>query len=299
MRPVLPIDQRPSASLRFLYRTVPGRAVLSIFARPFVSRLVGAYLSSRFSKHRIAPFIRKNKIDLSVYENEAYSCFNDFFTRHIKSEARPINAGKNNLIAPCDGKLTAWQIADDTVLSVKQSCYTLSSLLQNRELAEAFNGGWALIFRLCVDDYHRYAYAVSGQKESDVFLPGVLHTVRPVALEKLPVFCRNARSYSLLHSQAIGQMIQMEVGAMMVGRIENHQGGSAAVAQGDEKGYFAFGGSTVILLFQKGAITLDDEIIENSQNGLETIVKYGERIGGCNVSRNEYAAGRADEANRT
>lgn len=283
MRPTVPVETKAAASLRFLYHTVPGRGILWFLTRPTFSRLAGAYLSSRFSKHRIAPFIQKNAIDLNEFEICEYDSFNDFFARRIKAECRPVCRREGALISPCDAKLTAFEIDRDTVLSVKQSRYTISSLLKNEALASYFEGGYALIFRLCVDDYHRYAYAVSGQKEADVLLPGVLHTVRPVALENRPVFTQNARSYSLISTEAFGRVIQMEVGAMMVGKIVNHTPEVGYAIQGSEKGHFAFGGSTIILLFAQGAVELDREIIKNSQNGLETVVKYGEQIGESGV----------------
>ena len=92
----------------------------------------------------------------------------------------------SNLCAPCDGLLSVWNISEDTVIPVKQSQYTVSSLLKDKELAAEYDGGLCLVFRLCVDNYHRYSYADSGKKGPNIFIPGVLHTVRPIALESRP-----------------------------------------------------------------------------------------------------------------
>ena len=106
----------------------------------------------------------------------------------------------------------------------------------------------------------------------------VLHTVNPVANDYFPVYSENAREYCILESEGFGRMIQMEVGAMMVSRIINHPRGSV-VRRGWEKGRFAFGGSTVILITRKGAAEPDGDILKNSVQGMETRVRLGERVG--------------------
>ena len=127
----------------------------------------------------------------------------------------------------------------------------VSSLLRDKKLAARYEGGLCFIFRLCVDHYHRYVYADSGLKSENRFLPGRLHTVRPAALESVPVFIENCREYTLIQSDIFGVLLQMEVGAMLVGRIVNHDGAGQA-ERGSEKGCFQYGGSTVILLTQQG-----------------------------------------------
>ena len=134
------------------------------------------------------------------------------------------------------------------------------------------------MFRLCVDNYHRYSYAESGKKGQNVFIPGVLHTVRPIALEARPVFVENCREWTTIESGAFGKIVQMEVGAMLVGRIVNHEGEGFA-ERGKEKGYFEYGGSTIILLFEKDRLFLYDEILQASALGIETPVMAGEKLG--------------------
>ena len=133
-----------------------------------------------------------------------------------------------------------------------------------------------MIFRLCVDDYHRYSYFDSGKQEGNHHINGVLHTVRPIALSEEKVFSQNDREWTILHTDNFGDVTQIEVGAMMVGKIVNHRCCNSFI-RGEEKGYFKFGGSTIVLLINN--IKIDDDILENSSSGIETIVKLGEKIG--------------------
>lgn len=265
-------------SLNFLYKTIPGRFFLKPLASRPLSKLAGAFLDSRLSAFLIKSFVCNNNINLDDYETEGIKTFNQFFRRKIKEGRRPFDMEPSNLCAPCDGLLSVWNISDDTVLPVKQSQYTISSLLKNDELAAEYKDGLCLVFRLCVDNYHRYAYADSGKKGPNIFIPGVLHTVRPIALENRPVFVENCREYTTIESPVFGKLIQMEVGAMLVGRIVNLQGQGIA-ERGKEKGFFEYGGSTIILLVKKDMVKLSQDLIDNSKAGIESPVKMGQIIG--------------------
>ena len=265
-------------SLNFLYKTIPGRFFLKPLASRPLSKLAGAFLDSPLSAFLIKSFVQNNNINLDDYETEGIKTFNQFFRRKIKEGRRPFNMEPDNLCAPCDGLLSVWNISDDTVLPVKQSQYTVSSLLKNDELAAEYKDGLCLVFRLCVDNYHRYAYADSGKKGPNIFIPGVLHTVRPIALESRPVFVENCREYTIIESTVFGKLIQMEVGAMLVGRIVNLEGQGIA-ERGKEKGFFEYGGSTIILLVKKDMVKLRQDLIDNSKAGIESPVKMGQIIG--------------------
>lgn len=282
MRPTLPIASA-GGSLRFLYHNPIGRVILKVLTRPFVSKIVGKYMDSSLSKRRIKKFIKQNNLDLSCCQIEEWRSFNAFFHRHIRPETRPMgDPDAGELISPADSKVLVYPIQNGLVLPIKESEYTVTSLLQNEALAKQYQNGWAVVFRLCVDDYHRYCFPVSGEKEPDVFIPGKLHTVQPIALRMHPVFCENSRSYTLLHTKQFGDVIQMEVGALMVGKIVNHSANvPQSVAAGEEKGYFAFGGSTIVLLFSENTFEPDAELIANTQSDLETVVRFGETIGKC------------------
>ena len=265
-------------SLTFLYKTVPGRIFLKLLSSRAISKASGKFLDSRCSAFLIKKFVKKNNINVEDYETEGIKTFNEFFRRKIKEGKRPFDMESTHLSSPCDGLLSVWNIKEDTVIPVKQSLFTVSTLLKNTELAEEYKDGLCLVFRLCVDNYHRYSYAESGKKGPNIFIPGVLHTVRPIALETLPVFTENCREYTQIESPVFGKIIQMEVGAMLVGRIVNLEGEGIA-SRGKEKGYFEYGGSTIILLLKKDSVKINQTFVENSLKGIETPVKMGECLG--------------------
>ena len=271
--------------LEFLYNTVPGRIILKPLSSRFVSNLSGAMMDTRASKCLVKSFVKKNGIDTSEYELDGVKSFNTFFYRPVKEGMRPVCQDSDALVAPCDGLLKVCRIEKDTVLSVKQSEFSISSLLRSEKLAQKFEGGYCLVFRLCVDNYHRYGYVETGFKSRNRVIPGVYHTVRPVALEARPVFLENSRQYCLIKTPNLGTVCQMEVGAMLVGKICNNDTGSCEVKRGEEKGHFEYGGSTIIVLLREGAADIYDEIIKNSSEDKETPVKLGERIGTSRCGR--------------
>ncbi len=265
-------------SLTFLYKTIPGRVFLKLLTTRAVSKAAGAFLDSRCSAFLIKSFVQKNGIILDDYQTDGIKTFNQFFRRKIKNDRRPYDMEESHLAAPCDGLLSVWNIKADTVIPVKQSQYTIQSLLKDETLASEYKDGLCLVFRLCVDNYHRYAYVDSGKKGPNIFIPGILHTVRPIALEASPVFTENCREYTVIESPVFGKLVQMEVGAMLVGRIVNLEGEGTAV-RGKEKGFFEYGGSTIIVLLKKDAAVINENILKNSATGIETPVKMGEQIG--------------------
>jgi phosphatidylserine decarboxylase len=264
--------------LSALYGNVLGRLLLKPLTAPVVSKAAGALLSTKASRVLIKPFIRSNRIDMSQFQPVEYGSYNEFFSREIRPEARTVDRDPRHLISPCDSKLTVLPVTREGRFRLKQTEYTLESLLRNRALAKEYEGGTLLIFRLCVEDYHRYCYVADGEKEENVFLPGVLHTVNPIANDHYPVYKENAREYTIIHTEAFGDILAMEVGALLVGKIVNHHG-KASVRRGQEKGYFRFGGSTVVLALKKDTVAIDPDLLENTREGYETVVKFGEKIG--------------------
>ncbi len=262
--------------LTFLYRTVIGRAILKILCKPEISVLIGRFLDTRLSLLLVKPFVRKNHIDLYEYET-GFTCFNDCFCRRIKPGMRIFPKEENIFASPCDGLLSIYRISDQTVLPVKQSRYTISGLVQNQELADDFTDGLCLVFRLCVNHYHRYSYFDSGSKGENIKIPGILHTVRPIALEQFPVFVRNAREYTVMRTDHFGMAVQMEVGALLVGKISNHHG-TYTFKRGEEKGCFLYGGSTIIVLLKKDAVKLHDTMAHIVGTGEEFPVRMGDPI---------------------
>ncbi len=265
--------------LDFLYKTVPGRLLLKPLTSRGLSKLSGRLMDTGLSKILINPFVKSAGIDTSEYDLSQVKSFNTFFYRPVLQGMRPVCEDPDSLIAPCDGLLTAIPIKDDTVLHVKQSEFSISKLLRSRKLAERYKDGTALVFRLCVDNYHRYSYIESGIKSKNRFIEGVLHTVRPVALAERPVFTENCREYCLIRTERFGTLVQMEVGAMLVGKISNDSLVEGPVKRGAEKGHFEYGGSTIIVLLRQGAAEIREDIMKASADGAETPVRLGEAIG--------------------
>ncbi len=264
-------------SLRFLYHTLPGRAVLKLITAPWVSRVFGKAFYWKSSRRKIDGFVARNGIELSQYEPAEYGSFGDFFVRKIRPECRPIGGGAGDLIAVADSKLLVHEINDDLVMNIKQSAYSVAELVGDAALAAEFVGGLCLVFRLAVDDYHRYCFFDDGRVVTSRRLPGKLHTVTAIAFEKHKVFCVNTREVTVLDTEHFGRAAQIEVGALMVARIVNHS--VERFKRGQEKGYFEPGGSTVVVLLKKEAVVLDGDIIEKSKQGIECRVRFGELIG--------------------
>lgn len=275
---IITTNQKQNKLLKKMYGSTVGRVFLKTLTAPAVSRIAGAFMDSPPSKLLIKPFIKHSGIDTSQYIMEGFSSYNDFFTRVVKPEKRPVDFTPEHLISPCDSKLTVYKIGKNSIFRIKGSRYRVSDLLQNDFLAKRYCGGYCLIFRLEVDDYHRYCYIDNGIKTDNTFIAGELHTVNPIALARYNIYKRNSREYTVLHTEHFGDVVQVEVGAMMVGRIVNHHG-ECAFFRGQEKGKFEFGGSTIVMLFSKDTIVPDRDILVNSSEGIETVVKYGEKIG--------------------
>ena len=268
-----------SWSLRFLYRTLPGRACLKILTRPAVSRAAGVVLSSGLSKWFIPHFIRKNRIDLRNIEipREGFCSFNEFFTRKRRTE--PEAAG-GALISPCDGFLSVVKLADGTFFDIKHTRFSLMDLLEDKKLAEKFEGGTAFIFRLTPANYHRYCYAADARVVRCRKISGVLHCVRPIATRTVPVYAQNSREYQVLKTDRFGTVVQMEIGALLVGKIRNlaQLTEGNRVGAGTQKGYFEFGGSTVVLLLKKDAVRFRKRLYARMNGDGEMPVRMGEEI---------------------
>lgn len=270
--------------LRYIYSSPIGRAIIKPLTYDIVSNIAGAFLNSRLSRIFIRPFIKSNNINMSLYEKGklftdndkyyGYASYNDFFTRKIKASKRVI--GNSEIISPSDGKVSCYKISSNTEFEIKNSVYSVASILKSKSLAEKFKGGYAVIIRLSVDDYHRYCYCTDGKKSQNRHIRGILHTVNPVAFESVEVFKENSREYCLINTGK-DIVVQMEVGALMVGRISNKDKYPCEITKGEEKGYFEFGGSTIVLLLQKGR-KLCYDLLKNTEEGYETIIKQGENI---------------------
>ena len=271
-------DDSQDRFLAHLYTKSFGLHILQIIIQPVISRIGGFFMNLPISKLFVKSFIKSNNIDMTDYEECEYTSYNDFFTRKIKPGKRNIDMNPKHLISPCDSKLTVYDIDDECILPIKGVYYNVQSLLKDKKLSDRYRGGKALVFRLTVDDYHRYIYIDNGLKSNNRSIAGVYHTVNPIAASTFPIYRENHREYTLLRTDNFGDVIHMEVGALMVGKITNYHF-AGKVSRGEEKGYFEFGGSTIVLLLEKGKAVIDKDIISNSAKDLETRVLMGEKIG--------------------
>lgn len=262
----------------FLYNTLPGRVLLRLFvvSKAF-SRLQAFAGSGRRSVKKIRPFIEKYGIEMTDYGDTKYKSFNDFFARKMLPGKRPFSAAEADLTAVADSKLTAYVIDEKLNIHIKESVYTVEELTGESLYSAGFGDGTCLVFRLTVDDYHRYCFFDSGKITSAKTIKGCLHTVGPVSSKRYKVYNENFRIVTGLQTENFGDCMYIEVGALLVGKIINHQ--ITDFSKGDEKGYFLMGGSTIVILLKAGTVKIDDDILLHSGQGIETKVKMGEKIG--------------------
>lgn len=270
--------------LKWTYSSPIGMTLLEILIKKkFFSYLYGKFCDSTLSKSKIYKFITDFNIDMSICKTpeDKLTCFNDFFIRELMPEARPIIKTKEILISPGDGRLTAYtNININKLIQVKGITYSLKELIQNNELANKYTLGTCLVLRLCPTDYHRFHFIDNGTCEKTSSIKGNYYSVNPIALSRIQkLFCQNKREWSLFHSQNFGDVLYVEVGATCVGSIIQNYECDSKIIKGSEKGYFKFGGSTVILFFEKDTVKIDEDILIQSELGFETKLIMGEPIG--------------------
>lgn len=267
--------------LKWLYSTGSGKVALNLlFKRKIVSDLGGWYMNTKWSSKRIPGFVNEHKINLNecqISDVARFETFNSFFYRKLQKNARPIG---ENIVSPADGKILAFQTINDvSAFFVKGSEFTLKSFLRDDELAKKYEDGAMAIIRLAPADYHRFHFPASGKVSASKAINGHYFSVSPLALQgSLKIFCENYREYCILNNQDYGDILISDVGATMVGSIIQTYKANSEIEKGDEKGYFAFGGSTLVLLFEKGKANFDEDLLSNTKKGFETTIRMGEQI---------------------
>jgi phosphatidylserine decarboxylase len=278
------------------------------------SRKMGRQYDDPASVDHIVPFIESFNLQESMSEMKEpnpskYKNFNEFFSREIREDARPIDEPGNvrsNLLLSTSAQSTDPDTTQDLVVSSPADCrltafptinlatkywikgygFTVSKLLNSDSLASTFDNGSIVIARLAPQDYHRWHSPVSGTVESITQIPGAYYTVNPQAINEagtLDVFCENRRSVMIVKRKGCDSRVAIiAVGAMLVGSIKYNPGieVGSEIRRGECLGCFQYGGSTVINLYQEGDVKLDEDLVKNSCDSVcETLVKVGWRVG--------------------
>ncbi|TIH13399.1 phosphatidylserine decarboxylase [Marinifilum sp. JC120] len=269
--------------LKWLYHNPLGKLALhGVVKRKFISQWYGNKMDSPASKNKIPEFVKDLKIDMNEATRpmEEYDSFNDFFIRQLKPEVRPINRSPETIVSPADGKIIAFEkINGLDSFFVKGQQFSLDKFLQNSMLSKKYEEGTLLIIRLAPVDYHRFHFPAEGNISASSPIKGDYFSVSPYAVKNmLRVYWENKREYSILKTAGAGDILLCEVGATMVGSIIQSYTPDSEVKKGQEKGWFKFGGSTVIMLLEKDKAQIDTDIIKNTKNGFETSIKIGEPI---------------------
>lgn len=270
--------------LRFAYENPVGPFFVWLLARrALFSKFYGWKMNKAESALRVLPFISRYGLDVDEFAKRAfdYKSFNDFFYRALKPAARPIAAGDETAVLPADGRHLAFPAADTADgFYIKGATFTLAELLGDAELAREFAGGAMVISRLCPVDYHRFHFPVAGTPDDARRIDGWLYSVSPVALRKnIRYLVANKREVTRIRTTAFGTVAMIEIGATNVGSIKQSFVPGRSVAKGEEKGLFAFGGSCVVTVFQRGRIRFDDDLVAHSRDHIETYAKMGDRLG--------------------
>lgn len=277
------IEHPPSKELlSFLYDNPFGeKVILPIVKQKLITEWYGKIMDSPASVSRIQAFVDDLDIDMSEAKKKIseFDSFNDFFYRELKPGVRKIG---NGLVAPGDGKILAFEkVSQINSFYIKGRKFTLAEFLEDEELATEYKDASMIILRLAPKDYHRYHFPYQGIPAKSETIKGVYYSVSPIGLDDnfTEVFCENKKEICRLRIERNGEILMIPVGATMVGSLNSTYEPNQQVEKGQEMGYFAFGGSTIVLLFDANRFKVDKDLILNTQNELETYVRMGEQIG--------------------
>jgi phosphatidylserine decarboxylase len=275
-------------ALRFTY-TSPLGAVLLFAAgrRRWFSRLCGMWMRRRGSRRGIRPFIDAYGLDAAEFlkRPEEFGSFNEFFIRELKPSARPIDPDPDSVAFPAEGRHLGFaDVSRVDAIVVKNQSFDLPALLADTTLAERHRGGTGVVSRLCPTDFHRFHFPAAGVPGAPCLLPGPLYSVSPIALRRrIRILFENKRLVTRLESERFGLVTIVEIGATCVGSIVSTFRPGEPVAKGAEKGYFQFGGSSIITLFEPGRVRLEADLIEQTAQGRELFARVGDRMGRSGV----------------
>lgn len=270
--------------LKWTYGNPLGKLALHAFVkRAWFSKWYGWRMSQAKSRAKITPFIERYGLDPTEFRDSpgSFPHFNAFFWRKLKPEARPIDANEESVVFPADGRHLGFQRASEIEdVFIKGQRFDLPALLGDEQLAKRYRDGSLVLSRLCPLDYHRYHFPCAGIPGPPRTIRGPLFSVSPIALRcQLAYLWQNKRTLTQLKTDKFGKVICIEVGATCVGSIHQTFTSGTEVEKGEEKGYFAFGGSSTITLFEPGVITLEQDLLDHSANRTELYAQMGSRMG--------------------
>lgn len=269
--------------VRWTYHRPLGRLALHLFAkRALFSRWYGWRMKRPASRAKIAPFIRQYGVDPAEMADDpaSFTCFNDFFVRRLKPAARPIDAHADALVFPADGRHLGFQnVAEAGGVFVKGQRFDIDRLLDDTGLAGNYRHGTLVLSRLCPIDYHRFHFPAGGVPSPATVVNGPLFSVSPIALRRnLAYLWTNKRAITRLDTERFGQVLLLEIGATCVGSIRQSFEANRPVLKGQEKGWFEFGGSSTITLFEPGRVQLADDLIAQTRQCRELYARMGDRM---------------------
>lgn len=271
-------------SLRWTYGTTAGKVALHLLVkRALFSHWYGWLMDRTSTRKKIGPFIEKYELDAGEFacHPDEFGNFNEFFFRKLKPEARPIDSRVSSVTFPADGRhLCVPQLSKCNGLFVKGEMFDLKTLVGDPDLASRYENGSLLLSRLCPTDYHRFHFPIGGVPGKYRLLNGSLFSVNPIALcQNIQILATNKRVLTQLTTESCGTVLVIEIGATCVGGIRQTYQADNPVAKGEEKGYFRFGGSSTIMIFEPGRIVFDEDLVEQSSQHRELYAHIGDSMG--------------------
>lgn len=273
--------------VEWLYQSNSGKAFSHLICHPAISRLYGALQDTKWSKVKIPSFIKDYNIMMDDFlpENQdpddPYSNFNQFFIRKFKQGKRPYIEGPEEMAAFSEGRYFGFITTQNIAVPAKEVLIDPKDLLRNSTWERTFIDGPLLIARLCPVDYHRFHFPDDGIVIDDYRVEGALHSVSPIALkERKDILITNERHVTILDTKNFGKLAYIEIGAICVGKIVQSRPleKGHSFKRGEEKGYFLFGGSTVLIIGEKNKWRPSQDILDHTQDGLETYLQRGTAV---------------------
>ncbi|MBT8044509.1 MAG: phosphatidylserine decarboxylase [Verrucomicrobiae bacterium] len=269
------------AFLKWAYGNPLGKMALHAFVkRPAFSKWYGKRMDQPSTSAKVQPFITDYDLDSSEFVDapDSFATFNEFFYRKLKPSARPV--ADTDAVFPADGRHLGFEDIDKIDgFFVKGQSFDIHQLINDAQLSSRFAGGSLVLSRLCPVDYHRFHFPVSGKASETRLINGPLFSVSPIALTRnLAYIWQNKRTITQIETETMGTVLMLEIGATCVGSIQQTYQSNTTIDKGDEKGYFAFGGSSTITVFEPGKVQLADDLLTNSSKQVETYARMGDAM---------------------